>query len=79
MQLEILENEEKRMNRIVFLFLMVIPVVAFIYVLLFNGGSMKDAVVLLMALAGLIVKVLEKSLVRKPNICIFRFFLCLGQ
>lgn len=67
MQLEILENEEKRMNRIVFLFLMVIPVVAFIYVLLFNGGSMKDAVVLLMALAGLIVKVLEKKLGTKAK------------
>ena len=33
MELEILKNEEKRMNMIMFLFLMVIPIVAVVYIL----------------------------------------------
>lgn len=33
MELQIFKNEEKRMNLIMFLFLAVIPVVAFLYVL----------------------------------------------
>ena len=38
MELKVLKNEEKRMNMVMFLFLAGIPVVAFVYVLLFNGG-----------------------------------------
>lgn len=62
MELEILKNEEKRMNMILFLFLISIPVVAFFYVLLFNGGGIRDAVVLLMVVCGLVIKALEKQL-----------------
>lgn len=62
MNLEILRGEEKRMNLIMFIFLAVIPVVAFLYVLLFNGGAARDAIVLLMALCGLLVRAFEKSL-----------------
>lgn len=62
MQLEILQNEEKRTNFVMFLFYAAVPVVAFLYVLLFNGGAWKDAIVLLMVLSGLLVKLLEKKL-----------------
>ncbi len=62
MNLEILKNEEKRMNLIMFIFLAVIPIVAFVYVLLFNGGAVKDSIVVLMVLASLITKALEKFL-----------------
>lgn len=62
MNLEILKNEEKRMNFIMFLFLVSIPVVAFVYVLLFNGGSAKDAIVLLMVASGILVRLFEKRL-----------------
>lgn len=62
MNLEILKNEEKRMNLIMFLFLAIIPIVAFVYVLLFNGGALKDSIVLLMVAASLITKALEKVL-----------------
>ena len=62
MQLDILKNEEKRTNFVMLLFYAVIPPVAFLYVLLFNGGAWKDSIVLLMALAGLLVKLLEKPL-----------------
>lgn len=62
MNLEILQNEEKRTNFIMFLFYSVIPIAAFLYVLLFNGGALRDSIVLLMLLGGLIVKALEKPL-----------------
>lgn len=62
MELKILKNEEKRMNFIMFLFDLVIPVVAFFYVLLFNGGGIRDAVALLMSLGSLLVKAFEKPL-----------------
>ena len=47
------------MNIIMFLFLLVIPFVAFIYVLLFNGGGMKDAIALTMVVGSIITKILE--------------------
>lgn len=62
MELEILKNEEKRMNTILFLFLIVIPCVALGYVVLFNNGTLKDSIVLLMALSSIIVKLLERIL-----------------
>ena len=62
MELEILKNEEKRMNMILFLFLCVIPVVAFFYVLLFNGGSVRDVIVLGMVASSALIKLLEKKL-----------------
>lgn len=62
MELEILKNEEKRQNLIMFLFLAAIPAVAFTYVLLFNNGTAKDIVALLISLAGLLIRVLEKPL-----------------
>ena len=62
MELEILKNEEKRMNMILFVFLDVIPIVAVAYVLLFNGGSSRDAVALAMVAASLLIKVFEKKL-----------------
>lgn len=60
MNIEILKNEEKRMNLIMFVFLTVIPVVAFLYVLLFNGGTMRDSIALIMVGCSLLTKLLEK-------------------
>lgn len=62
MNLEILKGEEKRMNLIMFIFLSVIPGVAFLYVLLFNGGAARDCIVLLITLFGLLIRALEKQL-----------------
>lgn len=47
---------------ILFVFLDVIPIVAVVYVLLFNGGSGRDAVALAMVAASLLIKVFEKKL-----------------
>ncbi len=62
MQLEILKNEEKRTNFIMFLFYAAVPAVAFLYVLLFNGGALKDSIVVAMLPMGILVKLFEKNL-----------------
>lgn len=62
MTLEVLKNEEKLMNRILFLFDTVIPVVAFTYVMLFNGGSWIDAIALGMTVISILTKVFEGAL-----------------
>ncbi|MDE7477766.1 MAG: chemotaxis protein [Lachnospiraceae bacterium] len=62
MDLAVLKNEEKRMNIIMFVFMVAIPIVAFIYVLLFNGGQARDAIALIMTACSVLVKLLEKLL-----------------
>lgn len=67
MELRVLKDEEKLMNFIFFLFLVAIPIVAFLYVLFFNGGGMRDSVALLITLSSLIIKALEKPLGAKAK------------
>lgn len=62
MELAVLKNEERRMNKIMFVFLLAIPVVAFVYVLLFNGGKARDAIVLVMVACGILVRLLQNQL-----------------
>lgn len=62
MQLEVLKNEEKLMNFIMFLFNTIIPVVAFVYVMLFNGGTWIDAIVFIMPVLSIFTRLLEKLL-----------------
>ncbi|MCM1087015.1 MAG: methyl-accepting chemotaxis protein [Muribaculaceae bacterium] len=59
---EVLKSEEKRMNLIMFAFYLVIPVVAFLFVLFFNGGSMKDSIALIMIVLSILIKIFEKPL-----------------
>lgn len=69
MNIKILKNEERRMNFIMFWFLLVIPIVAMTYVLLFNGGSAKDTIVLLMVGCDVLVKLFEKALGKYAKYC----------
>lgn len=62
MELQILKNEEKRMNFTMFLFLAIIPVVAVTYVLLFNKGTVKDSIALLMVVCSFLIRIFEKKL-----------------
>lgn len=62
MELEVLKNEEKLMNFIMFLFNTIIPVVAFTYVMLLNGGTWIDAIVLIMPVCSILVKLFQKIL-----------------
>lgn len=67
MELRVLKDEEKLINLIFFLFLVAIPIVAFLYVLFFNGGGARDSVVMLITLSSLIIKAFEKSLGEKAK------------
>lgn len=69
MNIKILKIEERRMNFIMFWFLLVIPIVAMTYVLLFNGGSAKDTIVLLMVGCDVLVKLFEKALGKYAKYC----------
>ena len=62
MDLTVLKNEEKQMNRIMFLFMVIIPIVAVAYVVLFNGGGAKDTFALVMTACSVLVRLLEKPL-----------------
>lgn len=62
MELDILKNEEKRMNLVMFLFVAIIPCAALGYVLLFNHGTTRDCIVLFMVLCDILVKLFEKPL-----------------
>lgn len=62
MELDMLKNEEKLMNFIMFLFDTIIPIVAVAYVLLFNGGTWIDTIALSMCVCSILVKLFEKPL-----------------
>ncbi len=63
MELEVLKNEEKMMNKIMFfLWGILVPVAAFIFVLFFLGGSMIDAVVFTMTGFCVLIRLFEGKL-----------------
>ncbi|MDP4143647.1 MAG: methyl-accepting chemotaxis protein [Bacillota bacterium] len=62
MKLDILKGEEKQMNFIMFWINIFVPIIGFVFVRFFINGNSRDAIVFVMALGGLIVKVLEKKL-----------------
>lgn len=62
MGLRVLQNEERQMNLIMFLANLAVPVVALIFVTLFLQGGAKDAIILLMAAAAVIIRIFEKML-----------------
>ena len=55
MELDIIKDEEKRMNQIMFLFYVAIPIEATLFVILFNHGGARDSVALLMIPCGVMV------------------------
>lgn len=59
MKLEVLKNEEKQMNLIMFGSNIAIAISAFVFVTLFLGGTAKDAIVFSAAGAAIIIKLLE--------------------
>lgn len=68
MQLEVLKNEEKKMNFIMFgVWGLLIPIAAFAFVMLFLGGTIKDAAILLMIVCGGLIKLSENALGSKAK------------
>ena len=64
MELKILKNEERKMNFVMFLAMVIIPIVAFGFVMLFLQGTSKDAIALIMTLVSVLLRVFEKKLGR---------------
>ena len=68
MELKTLKNEEKQMNRIMFLVWgFMIPIAAFAFVMLFLGGTIKDASALLMVILSILIRILEGRLGAKAK------------
>lgn len=62
MKLNVLKNEEKRLNLIMFLIHVMIAFVAWGFVMIFVDGTKIDAVVLSMAVGAVLVRIFEKPL-----------------
>ena len=62
MELSILSSQEKKINFIMFLVNIAVPVSAFTFVMLFLQGTFADAIVLLMAIAACFIRIFEKKL-----------------
>lgn len=62
MELESIKNEEKFMNFIMFWTNIMIPLVAYAFVMLFLNGERKDAIVLIMVAAAVVTKICERCL-----------------
>lgn len=62
MELESIKNKEKFMNLIMFWTNIMIPLVAYAFVMLFLNGERKDAIVLIMVAAAVVTKICERWL-----------------
>ena len=62
MELQILKNEEKRMNLIECLVNIGVPTAGFIFVMLFLQGTWMDAIIFLWPLSSILIRVFEKQL-----------------
>lgn len=62
MQLEVLRNEEKRMNFIMFLINIILPAAGTGFVMLFLNGTRRDLFCLIMPVVSIIIKIFEKVL-----------------
>lgn len=62
MDKETVSSEERFMDFILFLANIIVPIVAFSFVMLFLNGNKKDAIVLLMVVAAIITKLFERKL-----------------
>lgn len=62
MELDVLKNEEKGMNLIMFLVHLAVPITAFAFVMLLLDGTIADASVFSMLIFSVLVRVFEKKL-----------------
>lgn len=71
MELNVLKDVEKRKNLMMFVVNMVVPIAGLGFVMLFLHGTIRDSIVLLMALASVIVRLFEEKLggIRKVFLC----------
>lgn len=62
MHLQSIKNEEKLINNILFLYILVVAISGWAFVMIFLNGGMRECIFLLSGLSAIITKLLEKSL-----------------
>lgn len=62
--MDLLKSQERKMNFIIFLLLVMIAIAAFGFVMLFLGGEAKDSIALVVTLGSLLIRLCEKKLGR---------------
>lgn len=62
MQLQSMNNEEKLMNKILFLYIVCVAVSGWAFVMIFLNGGLRECIFLLSGLSAVITKLLEKGL-----------------
>lgn len=74
MESNVLKNEENRMNNVMFAIIVLVPIVAFAFVMIFLDGTAKDSIVFIMVAMAIILKIFQKKLgwlAKYLYICIF--------
>lgn len=64
MQSKLMENQEKRINFIMFLVNVFLPFIGFCFVMLFLHGDFKDSFIFIISAAAILIRLLEKLLGR---------------
>lgn len=62
MEINILKDEERKMNKIMFYINIILPISALMFVLFFLNGTARDSVVLIMVVASALIRMFEKKL-----------------
>lgn len=62
MNLSVIQEEERQLNKIMFLSTIIVPIAAFGFVMLFLGGTAIDSIVVVMPIMGGLVRAFEKKL-----------------
>lgn len=67
MQLQSMNNEEKLINNILFLYILCVAVSGWAFVMIFLNGGLRECIFLLSGLSAILTKLLEKSLGRSAK------------
>lgn len=67
MQLPSMNNEEKLINKILFLYILAVAISGWAFVMIFLNGGLRECIFLLSGLSAVIVKLLEKNLGNKAK------------
>lgn len=63
MELNVLKNVERKKNLLMFIVNVLVPIAALLFVMLFLKGTVRDVSVVIMSLAGVMVRLFEEKLV----------------
>lgn len=62
MELNVLKNVERKKNLLMFIVDVLVPIAALLFVMLFLNGTVRDVIVLVVSLAGVMIRLFEVKL-----------------